>query len=159
MLTAEQRETVGDRMISAEVRSLYFGDLASLYSRRKHWITGLSFFLSSGAAATLIAKAPAWVPIVLSVIVAAITAYSMSVNLDSLTRLMAKLHYSWNEIANDYERLWSSLDDEGAESTFEQLSRRERDLSELATTDAPHDKRRLERWQAYVWDQRQLPTA
>jgi len=57
-------------MLDAEARSLYFGDLASSYTKRKQWITGLTFFLASGAAATLIGKAPQWVPIVLSLIAA-----------------------------------------------------------------------------------------
>ena len=65
MLTEEQIVDVWEGRISAEVRSLYFGDLASLYTTQKQWITGASFFLSSGAAALLIAKLPVWIPIAL----------------------------------------------------------------------------------------------
>src|SRR5450432_2687578 len=107
MLTDHQIEDVWEGQISSEVRSLYFGDLAGLYSRQKQWITGLSFFLSSGAAATVVARLPAAVPVVLSTAVAVITAYSMAVNLDSKIRTMAKLHYSWNQLAKDYKRLWN----------------------------------------------------
>ncbi len=107
MLTDSQIADVWKGQIEAEVRSLYFGDLASDYARRKQWITGLSFFLSSGAAATLIAKLPVWFPIALSTIVALITAYAVAVNLDSKIRTMAKLHYAWNQIGNDYRRLWN----------------------------------------------------
>ena len=69
---------VWDNMLAAETRALYFADLASRYTRRKQWITGVSFFLSSGAAATLIGKAPPWVPIVLSIIVSVASAYSLT---------------------------------------------------------------------------------
>ena len=103
-------------MLAAETRSLYFGDLATRYTQRKQWITGLSFFLSSGAAASLIAKAPGWVPLLLAAVVAAITAYSMAVNLDKSIGTMVKLHCSWNQIASDYDRLWNHSYDEDAES-------------------------------------------
>lgn len=56
MLTENQIRRVWESMLAAETRALYFGDLTSRYTRRKHWITGLSFFLSCGAAATVIAK-------------------------------------------------------------------------------------------------------
>ena len=54
MLTDDQIKRVWENMLAAEARSLYFGDLAARYTRRKRVITGASFFLSSGAAATLV---------------------------------------------------------------------------------------------------------
>src|SRR5271154_4067003 len=83
MLTEDQINDVWEGQISAEVRALYFGDLASLYGTRKQWITAVSFCSSSGAAATLIARMPVWLPIVCSTTVAVITAYAVAVNLDS----------------------------------------------------------------------------
>jgi hypothetical protein len=151
MLTEPQIADVWEGQISAEVRSLYFGDLASVYSQRKQWITGLSFFLSSGAAATLIAKLPVWFPIVLSTIVAVITAYAVAVNLDSKIRTMAKLHYAWTQIGNDYKRLWNHHYSEEAESELADLQRREMEFSELATTDAPNDPKRMLRWTDQVF--------
>jgi hypothetical protein len=151
MLTESQISDVWEGQVSAEVRSLYFGDLASVYTRRKQWITGLSFFLSSGAAATLIAKLPVWVPIALSMIVALITAYAVAVNLDSKIRTMAKLHYAWNQIGNDYRRLWNHTYSEDAESEFAEILRREMEFSELATTDAPNDSKRMQHWTDQVF--------
>jgi len=159
MLTEVQIDDVWEGQISAEVRSLYFGDLASLYSTRKQWITGVSFFLSSGAAATLIAKLPVWVPITFSIVVAIVTAYSVAVNLDSKIRTMAKLHYAWNQIGTDYRRLWNHTYSDEAESEFEDLQRRELELSELATTDAPNDPKRLSRWQDQVFKLHRLENA
>jgi hypothetical protein len=159
MLTEPQIADVWEGQISAEVRSLYFGDLASVYALRKQWITGLSFFLSSGAAATLIAKLPVWVPIALSTIVAVITAYAVAVNLDSKIRTMAKLHYAWNQIGNDYRRLWNHTYSEEAESELQDLERRQLELSELATTDAPNDPKRMLRWTDQVFKLRRLENA
>ena len=141
------------------MRSLYFGDLANVYTRRKQWITGISFFLSSGAAATLIAKLPVVFPAVLSIIVAVVTAYAVAVNLDSAIRTMAKLHFAWNQIGNDYGRLWNHTYSDEAESELADLQRREAELSELATTDAPSDPKRMLRWQYQVFKMHRLETA
>jgi hypothetical protein len=159
MLTDHQIEEVWEGQISAEIRSLYFGDLASIYATRKQWITGLSFFLSSGAAATLIGRLPLWCPIALSTIVALITAYSVAVNLDSKVRTMSKLHFSWSQIGNEYDRLWNHtyMDEAGAD--LGDLQRRERELSELATTEAPNDPKRMARWQDQVFRMYHLEVA
>jgi hypothetical protein len=159
MLTETQIDDVWEGQIAAETRSLYFGDLASLYSTRKQWITGISFFLSSGAAATLIAKMPVWVPIVLSLVVALTTAYAVGVNLDSKIRTMSKLHYGWNQIGHEYNHLWNHVYDEGAEEEFVTLQQRELDLSELATTDAPNNRKRLSHWQDEVFRLHRLENA
>lgn len=71
MLNEAQITRVWEGMLAAETRSLYFGDLISRYTRQKQWITGTSFFLASGAAATIISKSPAWIPLILALIVAA----------------------------------------------------------------------------------------
>ena len=159
MLTESQIDQVWERKLGAEVRSLYFADFASRYSRRKQAITFVTFFLSSGAAATLIGKAPSWVPIVLSVTVAILTAYSVALGLERLVRTMAKLHYSWNQIATDYDRLWNHTYEDQAESQFEELLRRERDLSELATTEAPNNQKIMGEWQDHVFRQYHLNDA
>lgn len=156
MLSDNQITSVWERQISAEVRALYFGELASRYSRKKQAVTFLVFFFSSGAAATLIAKLPAWVPITLSLVVSVLTAYTIAVNLDVTIRTMAKFHSSWSELALGYEGLWANVHAENAQVTFEMLARRERDLSELATTDAPNNQNRLSYWQDVVFKQHNL---
>ena len=159
MLTESQITDVWEGQISAETRALYFGDWANIYSSRKQWITGLSFFLSSAAAATLIAKMPVWFPTALSTTVAIITAYAVAVNLDSKIRTMAKLHYAWTMIGNDYGRLWNHTYKDDAAAELEDLQRRELELSELATTDAPNDPKRLTRWQEQVFKLHRLESA
>jgi hypothetical protein len=150
-LTEDQIDRVWENLLAAETRSLYFGDLTTRYTRQKQWITGASFFLSSGAAATLIAKAKDWLPLILATGTALITAYAMAVNLDGRTATMAKLHLLWNQIAADYDRLWNHAYDEDSESQLEEIFGRERDASELAATDAPDKPKLLAQWQQRVF--------
>lgn len=145
-----QRTQVWENMLAAETRSLYFGDLASRYTRQEQWITGLSFFFASSAAASLIGKAPEFVPTVLSLVVAGMTAYSIAVGLDRRTATMAKLHSAWNRISQEYTRLWSHTGDD-AEDQLKQIIEMSREPSELATTDAPNDQKLLEKWQDRVF--------
>src|SRR5476651_2449766 len=110
MLSEFQTTQVWENMLAAETRALYFADLASRYTRTKQIITGLSFFLASGAAASLVGKLPQWVPLVSSAVVAILSAYSMAVGLDRKISTMAKLHSSWNLISIEYEKLYNHPD-------------------------------------------------
>jgi hypothetical protein len=118
LLNDGQIGRVWEKMLEAETRSLYFADLANRFTREKQWITGASFFLASGAAATVIGKAPTWVPIFLSVLSALGNAYSMAVGLDRKISTLAKLHAAWNRIASDYDRLWNHTYEDSAHTTF-----------------------------------------
>ena len=151
MLTECQINRVWQNMLAAEARSRYFRDLASRYTGRKQWITGLAFFSSSGAAATVIGRAPQYVPVILALVVAGLTAYSMAVNLDGKIMIMLKLHSSWARIASDYDRLWNHAYDPDDESQFDRIVQSEREPSELATTDAPNDQTLLGKWQDRVF--------
>jgi hypothetical protein len=151
VLSEAQIRRVWDNMLAAETRALYFGDLASRYTRQKQWITGISFFLSSGAAASIISKAPEWIPLVLALIVAASTAYAMAVNLDGKIATMIKLHSSWNVISTRYDSLWNHTYEDDAEDQLNQIAQSEREPSEIATTDAPNDQQLLGKWQDRVF--------
>ena len=158
MLTENQANRVWQKMVEAEVRSLYFGDLASRYTRRKQIITGLAFFLSSGAAATLAGKLPTWIPLVLAIIVAVTTAYSIAVNLDRYLRTLVRLHCEWNSISADYERLWNHWRDDDAERVMAELTKRARDASE-AGTEMPYDEDSIEKWEEMVYSRFRPATA
>lgn len=151
MLTEDQISEVWDDRIAAEVRSLYFGDLANRYSTQKQWITGLSFFFSSAAAASLLGKLPVWCPLLLSLAVAVMSAYSVAVNLDSKIKTMANLHCSWSQIGLELRRLWNHVYRDDAEADFDELQRRQLELSEIAVTEAPNDEKRMSRWQLKVF--------
>jgi hypothetical protein len=151
VLNEFQTKLVWENMLAAETRSLYFGDLASSYTRKKQWITGISFFFSSGAAATIIGKLPQWVPLILALAVAVATAYSIALNLDGKISTAAKLHSSWSGIATDYSRLWNHTYSDDAESDLYGIVEREKESSELATIGAPNDQKLLEKWQDHVF--------
>jgi hypothetical protein len=152
MLTDGQVNRVWEKMLQAEVRSLYFGDLATYYTRNKQILTGLSFVLSSGAAATVAAHASWWYPFVSSAISAALTGYSIAVGLDRKAATMAKLHGSWNQLQADYERLWYHWGDDDAEAQFDALQKQERSASETGSVEAPYDVPRIEKWTHLVYD-------
>lgn len=158
-LSKEQIDDVWNRRLNAETYSYYFGDLASRYSRIKQAVTFITFFLASGAVASIIGKLPSWVPAILSAIVALASAYSVATSLDSKIWSMAKLHYSWLQISNEYINLWNHTYSEDAEVEAEDLRRREQELSLLATTDAPNDQKALSRWQERVWKLNRLTSA
>jgi hypothetical protein len=151
VLNEFQIERVWENMLAAEARSLYFADLASRYTRHKQWITGASFFLASGAAASLIGKLPQWVPLVLSGGVALASAYSIALGLDRKIGTMSKLHSAWSQIAAEYDRLWNHTDDDDAEAQLGRIVQREKEPSELAATEAPNDQKRLGQWQDHVF--------
>ncbi len=152
MLNEFQARRVWENMLAAEARSLYFADLASSYTRRKQLITGVSFFLSSGAAATLLGKLPSWIPLTLSTVVALTNAYSMAVSLDKKIATMVKLHSAWSQISIEYDRLWNHQSEEEAEAQLERIVRQEKEPSELAATEAPNDRNRLGKWQDRVFE-------
>jgi hypothetical protein len=149
MLTEEQTNRVWGKMLEARVRSFYFGDLAIHYTGRKQWITGLSFFLSSGAAATALARMPVWVPSTSAVLAAILTAYSIAVGLDKAAPQMAKLHYAWNQLDAEYDRLWNHWYEDEAEKALAELQRRSAEVSQIST-DAPFDEQRIAKWEDRV---------
>jgi hypothetical protein len=150
MLTEAEAKRVWQRMTEAEVRSLYFASLASRYSKQKQIITGISFFLSSGAAATLIGKLPPAVPIALSLVVAIVTAYSMAVGLDRRIVTLSNLHSQWNQLSAEYEHLWNHWQAPDAKTVLEELLRKARDASEVAT-EMPYDEDLIKKWSTIVY--------
>ena len=156
MLTEQQKLDVWDRQIQAEIRSYYFADLTQTYTRQKQFITFVGFFLSSGAAATLIGKAPTWVPVILALVVALLTAYSVAVGLDGKTLTFSKLHREWSLLAMGYERLRTETDAEDSPERLSVLLTRDLEASQLGATDAPNDEKRIDRWTDQVFQSHRL---
>jgi hypothetical protein len=151
MLNDFQIGEVWDEMLASESRSLYFADLASRYTVQKQWITGASFFLASGAAATVVGKAPEWLPATLAVVVALVTAYSIAVNLDGKIKTMCSLHSMWDRIATDYTDLWSNVHSDEAQDRLRRIVEMSRTASEMAVSEAPNDQKLLAMWQDRVF--------
>ena len=145
-----QLDVVWRDMLAAETRSLYFADLAARATRRKQWITGITLFLSSGAAAAILAKAPPWVATSMAATVAALSAYSISANLDGSVTALLKLHAAWSRIQGDYERLWSHTFSADAEAELDAIQREEQPASEDGVTAGPCQEKLLAQWQDRV---------
>jgi len=154
MLTEGQVHSVGDRLIEAETRTYYFGDLTVLYSQQRQIVTVISFFLSLGSVATLLAKTPSWIPLILSLIVVLANVYSLAFDLDLKMRMMAELNRSWAEVASAYEQIWRDPNTEAAEALYKQLREKERDLSTMASTGVPNHKKRMAKWHHRVLELR-----
>ena len=150
----DQAAAIWEKKVMAEVRSLYFAELAESYTKRKQLITGLSFFLSAGAAATLVAKSPDFITIGMTVISALANAYSIATGLDRQISTLSKLHGEWNSLASDYEKLWYRWFEEDSERIFGELVKRGREASQLATTDVPpYDPELMKKWEEVVFGQ------
>jgi len=157
MLNSDQIRDVWESMIRAETRSLYFADLALKTTRRKQWIAGSVLFLSSGAAVSIVAKAPVWVATGLSLVVAATTAYSIFANLDAATGTLTKLHIQWQQICTDCEQLWSHTYSDDAEDRLQAIRQREKESSVLALTSAaPYNEKEMIKWERRVFKLRKL---
>jgi hypothetical protein len=156
MLTDSQYKSVWERQIEAEVRSLYFADLTHRFAQQRQAITFLTFFLSSGAAAILVAKLPSWVAILLSILVALLTAYSVALRLDVKISTMSKLHGEWATLAIGYEQLRENADGEDTDAVLSDLLRRDLEASKLAAIEAPNDQERMARWTDQVFLQHGL---
>lgn len=151
MLTQDEKNAVWRDMLEAEVRSYYFGELASKYSQRKQIIAFVTFFLSSGAAATLFSSVPSYVPMSLALLTAGLTSYSIAVGLDRKALTMSKLHSQWMQISSGYERLWNRWSEEDAHEQISELMVRSHQASETGTTEAPYIPELLDKWADHVY--------
>lgn len=149
MLTEQEKELVQRKALESEVRSLYFAELAAKYTKIRQIISGVTFFLSSGAASTLAAKLPSWIPLLLSTVLAVLTAYSLAVSLDRKVTSLSKLHSQWNHIQADFEMLLDHFKDDDANDILQDLQRRCRDASENGL-EMPYNEHLIQKWTTFV---------
>ena len=138
--------------MSAEIRANYFADLSGGYHRRQRLATWLILVLSSGAAAAFLAGLPArysWLGPVLSLLTAALSAYVLAVQNQKGAMDCADLHFRWNALAGDYQRLWDDMYAEDALAKLTAIDNRAMEVSKAATA-FPVIKRRLLKWQDHV---------
>ena len=126
--------------------------LAAKYTRRKQLLAAVVLFFSSGAAVSAGLKLPSVFAITLSVIIAGISAYTISFGLDKVTATFTKLHISWNELNAAYFELWNHWYEENAEETLNELLKRGREASELAT-EVPYNEALSNTWSDRIYAQ------
>ena len=81
-------------MREARVKSLYFGDMLSRYTKWRQWVQGVSLGFSSGAVITAIREPWPGVTSVLAAIVAITNVWAISTNLDQKLLTLATLRTS-----------------------------------------------------------------
>ena len=146
MLTKSQVDEVWNSMFKAEVRSYYYGDLASRYTRWKKVLTGSSFLLSSIAVALVVGGAEGqYIFATLNLIIAATSGFSIGFSLDENVARMSRLRHSWSQVADEYERLWNRWYEEPAEHTLLKLQQQARLLSDEGIQ-APRRQKLLAYW-------------
>lgn len=156
MLTSLQQTTVWEGWLSAEIRANYFADLSTRYRRHQRTATWLTLFSSSGAAATVIGTwGIPWAPLVLSLITAGLSLYSLVAQDQQRAADSADLHWRWNQLASDYRTLWDDMYAADAATRLSVLEAREQELSKAGTA-FPYKKRLMERWETHVLQQHHL---
>lgn len=136
-------------MLAAEMRSLYFGELATRATSKKQWVTGSSLLLSSGAAAAFLTELPSWIASAMALVVAGLSAYCFA-RLDPAVVALVQLHAAWGRIHDDYESLWNHMYADDAEQKWQAIQERERSASELGVAAAPYKRQMLDKWHAWV---------
>lgn len=150
-LTPLQQRRVWESWFSAEVRALYFADLATLYRRRQRWLTWLILFTASGAVVSLLATLPAqhWVRLGFAVVTAGLSLTGVVADYPRQAAATADLHTRWNLLAREYEALWDNMYASDAPEILRRLDAEAAVLSE-ASTAFPANERRLQKWYVHV---------
>jgi hypothetical protein len=127
------------------MRANYFGELVSRYQSWEKWVRIAVLFLSSGAAATVLSSAPAYVKLGFPLLAAFVSLWLVFSQYGIMARDAADLHSGWCAVESNYERLWNHLDDPGSEQKFDQIYEQANALSRTGTR-FPARKKRLNYW-------------
>ncbi len=153
MLSEFQQGALWESWLSAQIRSDYF---AALTNRYQHWQKMLvcgSLVLSSGATiallTTVIPNNLSWIKPALTVLAAALSAWSLVAKNERNAIDCADLHSRWNSLALDYEILWSNTHTKNALAKLESLRRREIEISKSSAS-MPEDLSLLSKLQDNV---------
>ena len=142
------RTLIWENLFMADVRSRYFAAVAQRLRQRERMMAISVGVLSSGAAASLVASAPQWVSIVLSLMAAILAAAFSVLNLDKRVTLGASLSRQWSEVLHQYELLWArrkELTDATALRKHKELSEQTKAADELAIAEIGEDRKLLEK--------------
>lgn len=160
MLTESQIDRVWKCLIAAEVRALYFAELANLHMTRQRRLSWIGLFLTSGAFGSVLALAanvaPAitiWSSVLLGAVATGIALYRTVWSTPSDASAAARLYSRWNRLAAECQTLWETTWSDDAESRLARCEERSREVSE-ESLGFPADERRLTHWEGYVLLQR-----
>lgn len=158
-LNENQQKRTWEGWLTAEMRAYYFADLAGSYQARQRGATWATLVSSSGAALTILVRLPnelAWVAPTLALLTAALSLYGLVMQFQVQATASADLHFRWNVLAGEYERLWEDMYAEDAPTRLTALDARGAELSKTGAT-FRYQPRRMLRWQAKVHELHGLP--
>jgi hypothetical protein len=153
MLTDAQREDVGERWMSAEIRACYFADMCSRYLSRQRWLTWATLLCSSGTATTVLASnlPQRWgfLKPILALLTTALSVLTVVQQNAKASADCAELHFTWNHLANQYEALWNDMDSNEADNQMKSLVEKSAEASRRGTA-IPYRKSLMRKWQEHV---------
>jgi hypothetical protein len=157
MLNDMQQKSVWEGWLTSEIRSNYFADLSGRYQRTQRFITWNTLILSSGAFATLVSD---WLPPNMRVIrpivafcVVALSLWSLLARYERNGIDCTDLHFKWNTLACEFERLWCDIYPASAVETLYKLQNRETELSKSSTS-FPNKEKLMLKWEEHTVRQR-----
>ncbi len=152
MPTPLQQKRVWENMLSAEIRSNYFADLANQYrwcQRVANWAT---LVLASGAALTIFLDLPRdlqWIRPAFALAATSISAYSVVAQNYDRAYNATDLHARWSRLGRDYENLWDGMDNPKALDRLKGFEEIGSELSKAGIT-FPNRKTRMLKWRELV---------
>lgn len=153
MLTDLQRKAVWEGWLSAEIRANYFADLSGRYQRTQRIVTWATLVFSSGAFFALLSDwlPPkfSWVRPVLAFATAALSLWSLTSRNERREIDCLALHFRWNILAQEFERLWDDVHADSSEARFREMQERSAQLSKIGAS-FPNKQKLLLKWQDYV---------
>jgi hypothetical protein len=132
------------------MRGSYFADLCGVYNRRQRWSNFATLLLSSGAAVGMASTwTKPWVPAVMTLVSAGISAYLLVSQNIKHAMECADLSFRWNKLANLYRDIWN---DQEAADAPEKLARANETNAEASKAGAAfsYSPRRMSKWQDLV---------
>ena len=152
MLSDAQIKRIWEGLLGSEIRANYFAELVGRLNREQRISTWLTLLFSSGAAASAFANLPNdynWIRIVLPVAAAGVSLWSLVKQYPRLATEASDLHFRWNRLANDYERLWENVYADDALSVLNQLDDRAAEASKAGTS-FPYEPNVMRKWKDHV---------
>ena len=146
MLTEAQRAAAWEEWLSSEMRASYFAELCGSYNARQRWSNFATLILTSGAAAGIVAaRMPTWVPAVMTLGAATISAYLLVSQNIKQAMECADLAFRWNKLASQYRDIWNDTE---ADDASTKLARADEASAEASKAGAAfsYSKRRMSKW-------------
>jgi len=142
MISEMERRIVWEGWFSSEVCMMYFAELSGSYRRWQTMATWGTLVASSGALATVLAKAPDQLAAAFAVIVTGLSCYLVLARNDHKAIDAADLSFRWGRLAAEYRALWMDQYDEAARSRLDDLEVRRAEISRAGTA-YPNNQRRI----------------